>query len=77
LIEDAVRSAIEAALRSQDNARLVLLIAQIFVFLPKSEAWIALFDRCNLQKFICFAAINFATQPKIMEAVKVFRGRID
>jgi hypothetical protein len=77
LIEDAVRSAIEAALRSQDNARLVLLIAQIFVFLPKSEAWIALFDRCNLQKFICFAAINFATQSRIMEAVKVFRGRLD
>jgi hypothetical protein len=77
LIEDAVRSAIDVALRSQDNARLVLIIAQIFVFLPKSEAWIALLNRCDLQKFICFAAINFATQSRIIEAVNVFRSRAD
>jgi hypothetical protein len=77
LIEDAVRSAINVALRSQDNARLVLIIAQIFLFLPKSEAWIALFNRCDLQKFLCFAAINFATQSKIMEAVQAFRSGTD
>jgi hypothetical protein len=74
VIEDAVATLLELSLRNQENARILLVIAQTFVLLPKGERWIQVLDRCEVQKFISFASLNYATDANLMTTLKLLRG---
>jgi serine/threonine protein kinase len=75
VIEDAVTNILELALRSQDNAKIMLVITQTLVLLPKAEGWIQMLDRCEIQKFVSFATLNYAADANIMAALRLLLGR--
>jgi serine/threonine protein kinase len=76
ILGDAVEDIVQVALKNKENARLLIVAAQVLIVIPRTVRWNALLQQRGLRRFAGCVKSFGAADAKIMELMPALAARL-